>query len=281
MRNAGRGASRDSLLATVRCHPSTETPYYEVIQNDTCVLTPVVTPGAYYWPRSQLLRQDMIETQTGVPLWDVGVLDMATCAPLAGAMVDLWQCNATGSYSSFTGNSPNTLLSDTLSREGKSQTDFKVGATDIHTDSETWLRGMWPTDEHGLMQMKTIFPGFYIQGAIHIHVQVHTNWTLGSNGTLATKRTVSTGPLYFDEDIEQRVMAIEPYTSHTEIQRVRNSDDSNFPNASQNGYNPITSGILLEPGDISKGLIGYITLGIDTTIGDDGFSTLDLVNSPL
>jgi hypothetical protein len=35
---------------------TTEAPYYEVIQNDTCVLTPEVTQGPYVWPRSQTLR---------------------------------------------------------------------------------------------------------------------------------------------------------------------------------------------------------------------------------
>lgn len=30
---------------------TTEAPYYEVIQNDTCILTPEVTEGPYVWPR--------------------------------------------------------------------------------------------------------------------------------------------------------------------------------------------------------------------------------------
>ncbi|GMG04289.1 unnamed protein product [Aspergillus oryzae] len=143
---------------TVKIH--TQAPYYDVLQNDTCVLSPEVTAGPYYWPRSQILRQDMTEGQVGVPLWlDIGVMDMATCSPLEGVMVDLWHCNATGSYSSFTELSPNTKFPALLAEQGKNASDFVVGSTDIHTDSETWLRGMWPTDDHGMMQMKTIFPG--------------------------------------------------------------------------------------------------------------------------
>lgn len=77
---------------------TTEAPYYEVLQNDTCVLTPEVTAGPYVWPRSQTLRQDMSEGQNGIPFYlDIGVLDMATCDPLSNALVDLWHCNATGS----------------------------------------------------------------------------------------------------------------------------------------------------------------------------------------
>lgn len=33
---------------------TTEAPYYDLIQNDTCVLAPEVTEGPYVWPRSVL-----------------------------------------------------------------------------------------------------------------------------------------------------------------------------------------------------------------------------------
>jgi protocatechuate 3,4-dioxygenase beta subunit len=100
----------------------------------------------------------MVEDQSGVPLWlDIGVLDMATCEPLPNVLLDFWHCNATGSYSSFTGLSPNIdfiqLLSDL------NITDYDLGVTDLHTDDTTFLRGMWPTNNNGVMEIKTIFPG--------------------------------------------------------------------------------------------------------------------------
>jgi protocatechuate 3,4-dioxygenase beta subunit len=102
----------------------------------------------------------MTEDQIGLPLWlVVGVLDMAVCAPLERVMVDLWHANATGSYSSFTGLSPDVLLQTQLAQDGINPGDYEVGRQDIHTDCERWLRGMWPTDGHGVVQMKTIFPG--------------------------------------------------------------------------------------------------------------------------
>ncbi|OQD66183.1 hypothetical protein PENPOL_c005G03274 [Penicillium polonicum] len=248
----------------------TQAPLYETIQNDTCVLSPEVTAGPYYWPHSQTIRQDMTETQDGVPLWlDIGVLDMATCKPLEGAMVDLWHCNATGSYSSFTELSPNTKFPELLSELGKNVSDFEVGTSDIHTDSQTWLRGMWPTDKHGMMQMKTIFPGFYIERAIHIHVQVHTDWTTQENGTLVFENTVSTGQLYFQEDLEKKVMALQPYASHTQINRTRNDVDMEFSKGEVNGYNPVVSVVPVDDDDLTKGLIGYITIGVDTTAIQD------------
>lgn len=105
---------------------TTEAPYYDVIQNDTCVLEPEVTWGPYVYPNSQTLRQDMSEGQPGVPLTlDVGVLDMATCEPLENVLVDFWHCNATGSYSSFTALSPNTPFLELLQSLNISSDDCK------------------------------------------------------------------------------------------------------------------------------------------------------------
>ncbi|CAI7594026.1 unnamed protein product [Penicillium glandicola] len=239
-----------------------EAPYYQTIQNDTCVLTPEVTQGPYVWPRSQTLRQDMTEDQPGIPLWlDVGVLDMDTCGPLEGVLVDFWHCNATGSYSSFTGLSPNTPYEELLEQLNISSAD--ASDADIHTDDTTFLRGMWPTDKHGMMEMKTIFPGFYIDRSIHIHAQVHTDWTIRGNGTMAYGSTVSTGQLYFDEVLSEKIMAQEPYASHTQINRTTNAEDSVFDQDTENGYNPVISVIPVDGNDVTKGMIGYITIGVD------------------
>ena len=229
----------------------------DTLQNDTCVLTPDVTPGPYVWPRSQTLRQDATEDQPGVPLWlDIGVLDMATCEPLEGVLVSFWHCNATGSYSSFTGLSPNiefvTLLEDL------NITDYELGTTDLHTDDTTWLRAMWPTDSNGMVEMKTIFPGFYVQRAIHIHLQVYTDWTLHDNGTVTSGNLISTGQLYVNETLSQQVMALEPYASHTQINRTTNAEDSVYGGDTEGGYNPVLDVIAVD-GGIENGAVGYIT----------------------
>ncbi|OJJ88524.1 intradiol ring-cleavage dioxygenase [Aspergillus glaucus CBS 516.65] len=243
---------------------TTEAPHYQTIQNETCVLAPEVTEGPYWWPESQTLRQDMTEGQSGVPLWlDVGVLDMATCEPLEDVLVDFWHCNATGSYSSFTGLSPNTPFETLLKQLNVS--DYGMGSTDLHTDDTTFLRGMWPTDKNGMMEMKTVFPGFYVERAIHIHVQVHTDWSLRGNGTMAYGDTISTGQLYFDEALERKIMALEPYVSHTEINRTTNAVDSVFSQGLDGGYNPVISVEPVDGEDVTKGMVGYVTIGVDTT----------------
>ncbi|KAL2694896.1 hypothetical protein Neosp_001485 [[Neocosmospora] mangrovei] len=241
----------------------TEAPYYDVLQNDTCVLVPDVTAGPYYWPRSEILRQDMTEDQPGVPLvLDVGVIDMATCEPLPNALVAFWHCNATGSYSSFTGHSPNTPFSQLLSQ--LNVTDFEIGKTDLHTDDTTFLRGMWPTNAEGILEMKSIFPGFYIDRAIHIHTQVFTDWVVHTNGTIKTGDLNSVGQLYFDEATSNQLMALEPYASHTEINRTTNDVDWVYASGFENGYNPVVDVVPLDGKDIRNGVIGYITMGIDT-----------------
>jgi protocatechuate 3,4-dioxygenase beta subunit len=241
-----------------------EAPYYDVIQNDTCVLTPEVTAGPYVWPRSQVLRQDMTEDQPGVPLTlDVGILDMATCEPLEGVLVSFWHCNATGSYSSFTGLSPNTPFPTLL--ESLNITDFEIGVTDLHTDDTTFLRGMWPTNSDGLLEMKTIFPGFYTARSIHIHTVVYSDWVLHSNGTVATGTKISTGQLYFAEDLEEQIMALDPYSSHTEINRTTNADDTVYSDDTVGGYYPVINIVAADGENVENGMIGYITMGVDTT----------------
>lgn len=58
--------------------------------------------------------------------------------------------------------------------------------------------------------------------------QVHTNWTVRFNGTLVNGPIVSTGQIFIDEALERQIMAMEPYASHTEIQRVQNDIDGIF-----------------------------------------------------
>ena len=46
---------------------------------------------------------------------------------------------------------------------------------------ETWLRGGWYSDANGMVEVATIYPGYYVGRAPHIHVMVHKDWTQ-SNG---------------------------------------------------------------------------------------------------
>ncbi|KAL9528556.1 hypothetical protein SMMN14_07729 [Sphaerulina musiva] len=250
-----------------------EAPHYDFIKNDTCILYPETTQGPYWYPPSQLLTQDMAQDQAGVPFeLDIGVIDMATCEPLENALISLWHCNATGSYSSYTGRDPNTPFLTLLEQLGitdpSNYTDFQF----LATDTTTWLRGMWPTDASGATSFKTIVPGFYIDRSLHIHAQVHTNWSVTVNGTIDHSSVVETGQIFIDEPLSAQIMAMEPYASHTEIERLKNSGDGIYAQQAQSGAMPFVDTEPLDGVDYANGVLGYITLAIDTTTIKNGTS---------
>jgi len=110
--------------------------------------------------------------------------------------------------------------------------------------------------------MKTVFPGFYVERTIHIHAQVHTNWVVGVNGTIVSDETISTGQIFFDEDLSEQIMALEPYASHTQINRTTNSVDSVYSSEDTAGFDPVMVVVPLDGEDVTKGMVGYLTLGV-------------------
>lgn len=130
---------------------------------------------------------------------------------------------------------------------------------------------MWPTDDNGVMEMTTIFPGFYIERTIHIHVKAHTNWTIRNNGTVASSNIAHTGQIYFDAELSNKIMAMEPYSKRTDIERTTNDVDVVFGRTAGMEWSSIVQVEPLDGVDVANGMIGYITLGVDlTAVGNDG-----------
>jgi protocatechuate 3,4-dioxygenase beta subunit len=150
-----------------------------------------MTEGPYYLEGDKV-RRDMREGKPGVPLTvRATVLDVSTCKPVKGAAVDLWHCDAAGTYSGF-------------AREG--------------TEGLTFLRGIQRTDRNGVAILKTIYPGWYPGRTVHIHVQVH----VGGN-------VVHTGQLFFPDALTDVVYRRSPYNRRPS-RDTRNADDSIFVN---------------------------------------------------
>ena len=197
---AGAGAMLVTRLAVVQA-PSAEA------AAPACVLTPAQTEGPYFVDEG-LARSDLRvdpasgATTPGAPLalrLRVLGVDGRGCRPIAGAIVDLWQCDAHGVYSD---------------------------ATDRRFDSRgaKFLRGNQVTDADGRVRFVTIYPGAYPGRAVHIHFKVRTR--------VAAAAREFTSQLYFDDLLTDRVHAQPPYAGAGE-RRTRNARDGLYRDGGQ------------------------------------------------
>ena len=147
----------------------------------SCTVSPEQTEGPFYFD-VDAIRSDIREDRDGTPLrLATRVLDAETCEPITNAVVDVWHCDAEGIYSGFESAS--------------------TGGDDTRDDT-TYLRGAQVTNSEGVAEFTTIYPGWYQGRTTHIHVKVHLD-----NSTLLTSQ------LYFPEDANDGVYALEPYAS--------------------------------------------------------------------
>jgi protocatechuate 3,4-dioxygenase beta subunit len=140
----------------------------------TCAVSPSETIGPY--PSLQdFVRSDIRESQPGLPVTlNMTVVNVSNaCAPVSGAVVDVWQCDATGNYSQY-GNARN----------------------------ETYLRGLQTTDSTGRVAFTTIYPGWYQGRATHIHVEITVNG-----------RSVKVTQIAFPEDVTTAVYRTGAYAA--------------------------------------------------------------------
>ncbi|TRW96709.1 intradiol ring-cleavage dioxygenase [Paracoccus sp. M683] len=126
-----------------------------LISPNVCSLMPEVTEGPYYID-PELVRADIREDRVGVAMtMRLQIVD-AGCAPIEGARVDIWHCDAQGNYSGFAGQG-----SDAVS----------------DTAGQTFLRGTQMADAQGLVAFQTIYPGWYSGRTTHLHFKVFLDQT--------------------------------------------------------------------------------------------------------
>ena len=180
-----------------------------------CVLSPELTQGPFATDGDKL-RRDVREGRPGLPLaLHTTVLDVSTCRPIRGAAVDIWHCDAGGTYSGF-------------AREG--------------TSGRTFLRGIQKTDRNGLAIFKTIYPGWYPGRAVHIHVRVY----LGGN-------IVHTGQLFFPDALTDAVYRRAPYRGRGS-RDTRNAADAIFRNGGSKSMLKLTKATTGYVGRIAMGV---------------------------
>ncbi|KAI5477204.1 intradiol ring-cleavage dioxygenase, C-terminal domain containing protein [Pseudohyphozyma bogoriensis] len=235
------------------------------IRNHTCVLSPETTQGPYYHDRGHPIRQNMAENQLGLPfLMDIGVIDVKTCEPVEGLLVDIWHANATGHYAGH------PEQEEALKWEGPKHEGPRKGLLSKYPRTkpeEKWLRGAWPTNKHGVSQFTSIFPGYYTGRATHVHVKVHTKWEPEEDGTFMSGNLIHTGQFFINDEINEVIDKIHPYTTNPIADkwgRTRNWDDSLqiYQDSHANGYGP-TFELEKLGGVFQQGFMAYITVGVD------------------
>ncbi|BAY23108.1 intradiol ring-cleavage dioxygenase [Calothrix sp. NIES-2100] len=168
-----------------------------------CVVSPQQTEGPYFVDE-KLNRSDIRadpadgSVKEGVPLQltlHVSQVGSNGCTPLAGAIVDIWHCDASGVYSDVTDRSFTTV-------------------------GKKFLRGYQVTDAQGNVQFTTIYPGWYPGRTVHIHLKVRKDGTAGQGYEF-------TSQLYFDDAVSDRIYSQAPYASNGQ-RTLKNADDGIF-----------------------------------------------------
>ncbi len=189
------GASGAALLSARRAHAANGS-------LPACVVRPRQTEGPFFVD-GDLERTDLrIDLRTGAvkagtPLrlaFRVSRVGVSACAPLAGAEVHVWHCDADGHYSSV-----------------RDQRTPNAG--------QAFLRGFQRTDADGTARFVTIYPGWYPGRAVHLHFKIRT--------ATAARAAEFSSQLYFDDALSERVYGAPPYATRGRPE-LANADDFLF-----------------------------------------------------
>lgn len=237
---AGLGAGKMGVFAQ-----DSATPDSAASAANACVLTPELTEGPYFLD-GDLIRQDITDGRPGAPLrLQILVNDATTCQPLTNAAVDIWHCDAHGYYSGVAANNPGPDADQTEIDE----------AADLR-----FLRGIQLTDEAGVAEFQTIYPGWYMGRTIHIHMKVSEDGE--ANKTYDGGHVSHTGQLFFDDAISDQVFLLEPYAGRPDDQRTTNTED-NILGAHEDEPGFMLSLTPVSDDWLTDGFLGTITISVD------------------
>lgn len=192
-----------AALLTGRLRPGDGEPRMLAPALPACVVRPAQEEGPYFVDE-KLDRRDIRTDPTtgmvsaGAPLlmiFRVSKLVRGLCAPVQGAIVDIWHCDALGVYS------------DELDIDGH-----------FDTRGKKFLRGFQTTNKSGVASFTTIYPGWYPGRAVHIHFKIRTPAAEG-------KYHDFTSQVYFNDTLSDRVHARAPYASKGKGRLPNASDD--------------------------------------------------------
>lgn len=168
----------------------------------SCIVRPELTEGPYF-VENDLNRSDLRMMADGSLkagallklIFNVSDVTDGACTPLKDTRVDVWHCDALGVYSG-------------------------VNDPGFNTTDDKWLRGCQDTDEFGVAEFTTIYPGWYSGRAVHIHFKIRTDPDSDTGYEF-------TSQFFFDEELTDQVHAEAPYASKG-YRNVLNEEDGIF-----------------------------------------------------
>lgn len=196
----------------------------------SCSVTSSETEGPFPTKApASLVSENIISDRTGVA-FEIKIYiknTNASCAALAGALVDIWHCDKDGYYSEYGGTSMQTA-------------DF----TTVH-----FLRGRQTTDTNGLVTFKSIFPGWYQSRATHIHVHVYN----------ASGKSLLVTQIAFPEGTNSAVALVNASTANGYTKGLTgytyNASDNVFSDSVSNEMSAVT-------GSVSDGFVLTHTINV-------------------
>lgn len=120
---------------------------------------------------------------------------------MTDAVVEIWQCDALGRYSGFPPPDDSTVVTAADAPRGE------------YLPDQTFLRGRQPTDAAGMVEFRTIHPGWYPGRTVHIHVMAKVG------------DTTLTSQLYFPDDLNRHVLSLEPYAQRAGRDTINETDE--------------------------------------------------------
>ena len=146
---------------------------------------------------------DIARGQQGAPLViALRAINAATCQPIPDAVIDVWHCDAKGLYSG------QNLAVDEAIKSPKH-------APPVNDDRH--CRGALRTDADGIAEFRSIYPGYYVERAIHIHFKVHIG-----------NRAFLTNQALLPEADNAAVMAMAPYNMPRKVKRISNAQEADW-----------------------------------------------------
>lgn len=195
---------------------------------------------------------------------DIQLIDVDTCEPIKGTFIEMWSeylpfhsrlvltgsdANSTGVYS------------------GAIATVNGIGVSDLANFNRTYLRGAQQTDEDGVVQFQTFFPGHYEGRAPHIHLVSHFNATAQANNTIWNSKVTHVGQVFFDQTLVDSVKKVAPYSSNRQNLMQNARDNILLQEAAT--ADPFFHYVLLGNDLLKDGIFAWFSFGVNQTFTRD------------